>query len=67
MIYSIELAIKQAKKEKNKGIKAIIGSWEENTKCTKLLLENRLEVFNQIFYYKDFKLSCLLLRKSKKL
>ncbi len=62
----IKLAIKQAKKEGNKGVIGFFGGYDQNEKYSKLLSEGKLEAFNQIFYFNDMEMTCLLMRKSKK-
>ena len=61
--YHIELAIKQAKKEKNKGVQGFVGTHDDHIKYSKLISEGILETFVQEYEISGFKLSCLLLRE----
>lgn len=61
----IEQAIKQAKKEGNKGVRGFVGGIKEYHEYNKLINEGKLEVFEQKYQQNGFSLSCILMRKPK--
>ncbi len=61
----IEAAIKQARKEGNKGVRGFVGGMKEHEEYSKLRAEGKLEVFTQRYPYCGGTSECLLMRKPK--